>query len=343
MHLFRNYEMPQPADRAMPQSRPKVPGRGLARLAISAALLLACFWLVDLGQLWSTLRGLNPAAFVIAALLYLASQVAVAARFQVALAALRRPVSLAEALRYHLVSQWFNQLLPTNFGGEVVKILMLRQRVGMRRAVRAVVLNRVLGLAALLAAAMLATLLAWGAGVLSGTAAAATLLVTGGASAAFAPVIMPRLTRRLARPLLAIPLVDRLVRLGLVFAADLRRMMAPQRAGPVLGYSAAVLVLTFATIVVLAAASGLGDSLGAVLWAAPLMILAMHLPISFGGWGTREVGAVAAFEVLGLPAEAGLAVSIAYGAANLVGSAAGAALILLGQRALRATGAASRA
>jgi uncharacterized membrane protein YbhN (UPF0104 family) len=67
-----------------------------------------------------------------------------------------------------------------------------------------------------------------------------------------------------------------------------------------------------------------------VVAAAPTFILA-SLPISVGGWGTREAAAVAAFAAVGVPAPAAVAMALLYGLAALVQAVAG-LWDLLGQR-----------
>jgi len=62
--------------------------------------------------------------------------------------------------------------------------------------------------------------------------------------------------------------------------------------------------------------------------AAPLLLLALVLPISVGGWGLREVSATAVLSTLGWSVESSVALSAAYGFVNLAGSSP-AALVLL--------------
>ena len=65
-----------------------------------------------------------------------------------------------------------------------------------------------------------------------------------------------------------------------------------------------------------------------VLTAVPLLMLALVLPISIGGWGLREVSATAVLGTLGWSVESSVALSAAYGVVNLAG-ASPAALVLL--------------
>ena len=55
--------------------------------------------------------------------------------------------------------------------------------------------------------------------------------------------------------------------------------------------------------------------------AVPLMLLAMVVPISVGGWGLRELSAVMILTTVGWTSTQAIAVSAAFGVANLLGSA----------------------
>lgn len=62
---------------------------------------------------------------------------------------------------------------------------------------------------------------------------------------------------------------------------------------------------------------------------APIVLLAMLLPISVAGWGVRETAAAGVWVALGWPAAEGVAVSVAYGALCLLASLPGAIMSML--------------
>jgi len=62
---------------------------------------------------------------------------------------------------------------------------------------------------------------------------------------------------------------------------------------------------------------------------APVVLLAMLLPISVAGWGVRETAAAGVWAALGWPAAEGVAVSVAYGALCLLASLPGAIISAL--------------
>ena len=60
----------------------------------------------------------------------------------------------------------------------------------------------------------------------------------------------------------------------------------------------------------------------------PLVLWAMALPVSMGGWGLREGAAATLAATFGLDPTAAVAASVLYGIANLAGSAPGLAVLL---------------
>jgi uncharacterized protein (TIRG00374 family) len=57
--------------------------------------------------------------------------------------------------------------------------------------------------------------------------------------------------------------------------------------------------------------------LAAILFIMPTVFVATCLPISFAGWGVREVAFISLFKLFGLSSEQALALSVAYGLAGL--------------------------
>lgn len=90
---------------------------------------------------------------------------------------------------------------------------------------------------------------------------------------------------------------------------------------------AASMVIVFSYVVVFALAGraiGAGIDFALLLAVALPILLAMLIPLSVAGWGFREAAAAAVWLALGLPAEQGVAVAMAYGLVNLAASLPGA-------------------
>jgi uncharacterized membrane protein YbhN (UPF0104 family) len=90
------------------------------------------------------------------------------------------------------------------------------------------------------------------------------------------------------------------------------------RAAHAVGYSLTIQLATMAAYVVL------GHTLApSIAWldlaaASALVMFAASIPISFAGWGVREMSAVAALGAVGMPGDASLTVAIVIGALSLV-------------------------
>lgn len=83
-------------------------------------------------------------------------------------------------------------------------------------------------------------------------------------------------------------------------------------------YSLAVQALSVATLACAAQAVGQQVPAWALTAAAVPIFLMATLPVSFGGWGTREAAAVVCLGVLGVPAHAAVTISVIYGVYPLV-------------------------
>lgn len=98
------------------------------------------------------------------------------------------------------------------------------------------------------------------------------------------------------------------------------------------GASAAIVLLGFAGMAMLAQGLHLTINLMFFLAVMPAVALITALPISIGGWGVREGAMVAGLSIYSVPPDSALALSISYGLGGLlVALFLGAGLVLLGQ------------
>jgi hypothetical protein len=82
-------------------------------------------------------------------------------------------------------------------------------------------------------------------------------------------------------------------------------------------------LLRVATLACLAAGLGLGIPFAVLFALAPAALLMAMLPISFGGWGVRELSFVYLLGAAGISAEAALSLSIAFGLLRVIIGAMG--------------------
>ncbi len=111
-------------------------------------------------------------------------------------------------------------------------------------------------------------------------------------------------------------------------AHDVRTGVLARRSWPVVVLASCVVVLGHTATFMIAARTAGADVAPARLFPLALLVLAaMSLPTSIGGWGPREGAAAAVFAMAGLGAGLGVATAVVYGVMVLVASLPGAAVV----------------
>ena len=288
--------------------------RTWVKLLISASILAFIVSKVDPGDIGRRIVRLDPLFVAGAFVVYLIGQVASSARYVYVLRALRRALSMVSSLRVHYIGLWFNQVMPTSLGGDVAKVFYLRGQVGFSRAVRATLLDRVSGLAILLASVvMLAPVYVKRLAVLATPAVA----LSAGLLLAMAAVTVLHGTRRRVASCRAV------ARPAVLLAVDLGRFARWRHLWPQLWSSSVVHACGVLTYAMLGMALGLPIGLVDYFLLVPLVFLVALLPISFAGWGLRETGAVALFGLAAVPADAALLLSMLFGLLQFASSIPG--------------------
>ena len=299
----------------------KRPGKALLRGLLGLFLLGLVMALTDPARVLAQLRQAQPVWLLVGLLAAMASNIVSALRWRALARWLGAEVGWLDACRWYFQAMGLNALLPgAVVGGDLYRAMALR-RTGQDTAAAgwSVVLDRVSGLWMLcamggLGAAACADVLApWlhlPPGVFAGLMLAGTLLWLA------LPWALPLLLRWSPARLQGVWLVP--LRLA-VARPHFRRLWVGQALA-----SAAVQVLSAAALA--AGGMALGVALPALVWAwaiAPVFLMAA-LPLSVGGWGTREAAAVAALAPFGVAAPAAVGVGMIYGLYGLVQGALGA-------------------
>ena len=280
--------------------------RALAVLG-TALLLAAVAWRIDVPAAAVLLRGADPVWFLLAAALGPIQIGLSALRWQRVAQALGPAPPLRAAAEEYAVSTLLNQLLPGGVGGDVLRAWRHHRRWGAAGADAALsaVLERAAGQAVLIAV-VLAGLLAWPSLHAAPRPPGVLALVVGLSAAGALALAAPGETPGVGRT-----------------AAAARRALR----GPVLPLSVVITSTYIAGFALCAKALGLSAGAAGVT-AIPLILLAMALPISVGGWGLREAAAAAVLPPLGWSAEAAVATSALYGLSALLGASPGALVLL---------------
>jgi uncharacterized membrane protein YbhN (UPF0104 family) len=291
--------------------------QALLRALLGGVLLAGVIALADPARVLAQLRQAHPGWLAAGLAAAIASNVVSALRWRALARWLGAEVSARDAMRWYFQAIGLNALLPgAVVGGDVYRAVVLR-RAGQATAASSwsVLLDRLSGLwmlcaigglGAALCASVLAPWLRLPVGVFTALTLVGTLLWLA------LPWALPRLLRQGGKGWLA-PLA----------AASARDDFGAQLRWQALA-SAAVQVLSAAALAAGGLALGVHLSPAAWAWAMAPVFLMAALPVSVGGWGTREAAAVAALAPFGVAAPAAVGVGVIYGLYQLAQGALGA-------------------
>ena len=283
----------------------------LARLVVSAALLYFVLSSIDLTALWQRVKGISPGWILLALTSYVFIQVVTVWRWHRLLRAQHVDVATGTLRESVWVSLFFNNFLPSNIGGDFVRIADTAAAAGSKTLATTVVLvDRVLGLTAMV---LVASFGAFAASVMGIHVPGARWLWIGsavGVLLAIPVIAIPKLTADMLRPLrlLKRPWVDERVR-RLEDAINRFR----ETPSAVVGAFAGALVVQITIVAFyLLTAQGLAVPipllLGAVL--IPVSLAVQMAPLSINGFGVREAVFAFFFRRFGLPIDAAVALSL---------------------------------
>lgn len=281
------------------------------KLAVSVGLLALLFSQVDVSALWGRIRAADPAWLAAALALYGGMILLSAWRWQMLLDTQEVAASFRFLTASFLVATYFNNFLPSNIGGDVVRIADSARLTGSKTIAGTVVLvDRAMGLVALLTVAAAGALLSPAAGLrVPGfehlwVVAVAALMI--GAALLLQPRLIPAAVAPLVRlrPALLGPRLERL-------EATLQRMSA-HRLEAVFVFLGGLAVQLVLVAFYMAVAYALGARLPwlAALVVVPVSFIVQMVPVSMNGFGVREAVFGYFFGQLGLGVDAGLALSL---------------------------------
>ncbi len=309
------------------------------KLAVSVGLLSYVLRQADLPELVGHIRSLDVRWFVPITAAWLVVQVVGGWRWQVLLRAQHvdaRSWPLYESL---LVAQFFNNFLPSNIGGDVLRVADTARLAGSKTLATTVILvDRALGLLALFVVAALGSLVAgqrgtpvpgagylWSAAGLSVVASAALLAMPHLFPAMLAPL------RRLEREWVD----ERLVRLEGAFHRFVQARLSLLQA--FLG-ALVVQVLSVVLYVLLARAMTIPLPILTAAVLIPVSFVVQMLPVAINGFGVREAVYIYFFTHAGLGLEPAVALSLVGAGMTVIFSLSGGILFALRRRAVKENG-----
>ncbi len=286
---------------------------GALRLAAGAAIVAALVWWSGPGAVVDGLAALDAGPVLAALGIGLVTTVCNAWRWCLVARSLGMRLPLPAAVADCYQAMFLNAVLPAGILGDVHRAVGHGRRTGdVGRGVRAVALERSVGLVVLLVVAVTMLVLE-----------PALLGVVGG--------LVPGAGWWLACALVVVAAV-----LGWALRARLRTVTADLRAvlgartwPGLVGLSVVALAGYLATFVVAARAAGASAPVTELLPLLVLALLVMALPLNIGGWGPREAVATIGFGAVGLGAAQGLSTAVGYGVLCMVACLPGGAVLLL--------------
>jgi len=283
----------------------------IAKIAVSLALLAYLLSTTDLDALQRRVRAGDTLLLALAMALYAAILAISTWRWRVLLEAQGYTIPLAHLSGSYLVATFFNNFLPSNIGGDVVRVRDSSRLTGSTTTSLAVVaIDRILGLGALYVLALVA-FLTGGPLVRELAGARSVLLALGLLFGGLAYVFFrPGIARRvvsasgLARFPWAIKRFETVQAAVHVYRSQVHAVWLAFLGSVALQ---AIVVYYYFTV---ARALRIPLPLSACFLMVPLCTLVQTVPISFNGWGIRESVFILYFHQVGLGKDSALAFSL---------------------------------
>lgn len=289
------------------------------RPAGGAAILALLVWRLGTGPFLDGLRTLSWRPLAAAAGIAVVTTVCSAWRWRLVAQGLGVALPLRSAVAAYYRSQFLNTALPGGVLGDVERAVRHGRHAGdLSRGLRAVWWERVAGQCTQVGLVVVVLVV-----LPSPVRPALPLMAALAAAAAIgAAVVAPRLRR-----------VAPLARIARASAADVRDAVLSRGRWPgIVAASVVVVAGHTATFLLAARTAGATASLTRLLPLAMLMLLAMTVPLSIGGWGPREGAAAWVFAAAGLGAGSGIAAATVYGVLVVFASLPGAVVLLASRR-----------
>ena len=281
------------------------------KVGVSLALLAYLLSTTDLGALTRRVRSGDPLLLAGALALYTLTLALATWRWRLLLRALGYQATMGHLSASYLVATFFNNFLPSNVGGDVIRVRDSSRLTGSTTASLAVVaIDRILGLGALYVLAVGAYV--FGGRTVRGLAGALPALVALGV--VFGVMAYVYVTPGVARRLMAVSRLDALpwIRERFEVAQGAVHVYREQVAVLWTAFAASVAIQALVVCYYYEVARSLRITLplAACFLVVPLCTLVQTVPISFNGWGIRESVFILYFRQLGLSRDSALAFSL---------------------------------
>lgn len=270
----------------------------LIKFVVSIGLVALVFWWVDGADVLWRLSGVSIPWMTLGVVALSAATFSMARRWQIVAAHLGLHLSFWASLREYYLGSFINQVVPGGVTGDIARAVRARHGANLRTAALSVALERFLGQVAVF------LVLAFG--------LAFALILPGGIAWPKVAWVLPAGVLTLACAsvffLRGNGVLHRFTR------QSLRLLPRPE----LICHGALVCACLFLGFYACARAVGILIPPAGWMTLIPLILCAMLVPISIGGWGWREGSAATLFPLIGADPSAGVAAGITYGGASLL-------------------------
>jgi len=284
-------------------------------IVVPATLIVFVVTAVGASEVLSRLRSLDL-VWVAASFAACTAQVILSSlRWRLTAERLGVGISTIGSIAEYYFSSLINTTVPGGVVGDAVRAVRSRTAAGLETAAQAVVIERLAGQVAL-GGTLLVGLALSGIPQLQFVAALAAIGLA-------AVVVLARVSRGLVLDRLLPGMPKRFV------AAMGQSWFSTGALRPQIMLSLLIVVANLAAFAFAARSTGEVIGFPDVLFAVPLILAAMLIPLSVAGWGYREGAAAAVFPLIGASAGAGVSTSVIYGVVVLLASMPGLVVVFL--------------
>jgi glycosyltransferase 2 family protein len=296
------------------------------RISISAISLAIVLATVNVPETLGLLAAADWRYSLAALAIYLLGMPVRAARWQALLAAQSTPVPLGVLTRLYFAGAFYNNLLPSGIGGDVVKMVELSQRSeDPPTAVSTVLADRALGLLVLVALAIVT--LPWGWREVSPPVVLLLLALAAGSVVGIWLLLNRRLMERLQERLPPLRKIMQREKIA-AFYRSLHRYRGKPLARAA-AFSLLFNLMLIAVVALIGRSLGVDVSLKYYFLFVPVISTLLALPISLAGLGIREGGYIYLFTQVGVTESVALSMSLSFYAIGLITGLIGGAIYLL--------------
>lgn len=289
----------------------------LLKVFVSLFFFYWLFQKININVAYDTLAKVNLLGFLIATFLCLIVYLLSALRWWTILSAFNSNIKIYEAISLTFIGQFFNQILVSSIGGDVVRsYYVYKNGTPLSSSFTSVLLERYFSLVVL--GTLMPVILLF---ISDKNIESQLIHIAIGLSIALLSSLTVLLTAD------SIPILNRHPRIGKilrVLCRDARTLFFSVKNVVILYvYSVTIWILTIGVAYCVSSFSGWNISFLGLFFALSMAIFASFIPISIGGWGVREGTLIVLLAPFNVPAESALCVSLWFGIALLVATLPG--------------------